>query len=162
MSAEAVLALGQVVAVLLAGFAIIVTLRGIRDQLWVVVFTEYTRRHAEIVKELPSESRRPGAKFELSQLAGPDRDRVYNTMRAYLNLCWEEYYLVEKGKIDKETWEIWKLGIRDTMQLPWFRSTWDEMRAEYSPFDEFCLFMDECLSDGVALATPGATRVSSR
>jgi hypothetical protein len=50
MSAEAVLALGQVVALLLAGFAIIVTLRGIRDQLWVVVFTEYTGRHAEIVR----------------------------------------------------------------------------------------------------------------
>jgi hypothetical protein len=66
MSAEVLLALGQVLTVLLAGLAILVTLRGIRDQLWVVIFTEYTRRHGEIVKELPSESRRPGGNLDLN------------------------------------------------------------------------------------------------
>lgn len=59
MSADAIVALAQVAAVLLAAFAIIVTLRGVRDQLWVIVFTEYTKRYAETVSDLP---RRPAGR----------------------------------------------------------------------------------------------------
>ena len=167
MSADAVVALGQVAAVLLAAFAIIVTLRGVRDQLWVIVFTEYTKRYTETVRDLPSEARRPNGKFDFSQLGGSDRDRVYNAMRAYLNLCSEEFYLQKKGRIDRETWEIWKLGIRDTMRLPWLHDTWGEMREEYVYFDEFCRFMDECLaressSEPVAPKSSGLAAMTNR
>jgi len=155
MSADSVVAIGQVAAVLVAAFAIIVTLRGVRNQLWIIVFTEYTKRYSETVKDLPSEARRPNGKFDLSQLDGSDRDRVYNAMRSYLNLCSEEFYLHKKKRIDTETWEIWKLGIKDIMRLPWFRNTWDEIRGEYVYFDDFCRFMDECLGDGsTAAVTP--------
>jgi hypothetical protein len=145
MSADAIVALAQVAAVLVAAFAIIVTLRGVRNQLWVIVFTEYTKRYADIVRDLPAEARQPNSKFDLSQLSGADRDRAYNAMRGYLNLCSEEFHLHKKGRIDHETWEIWTLGIQDTMRPPWFRKTWEEIRGEYIYFKDFCQFMDECL-----------------
>lgn len=147
MSADAIVALAQVAAVLLAAFAIIVTLRGVRDQLWVIVFTEYTKRYAETVSDLPSEARRPDGRFDLNQLSGPDRDRAYNAMRGYLNLCSEEFYLHKRGRIDDETWEIWTLGIKDTMRPPWCRKTWEEIRGEYVYLKGFNEFMDDCLEE---------------
>jgi hypothetical protein len=53
-----------------------------------------------------------------------------NVVRGYLNLCSEEYWLYQRRKIDNGTWEIWKLGMIDTVKLPWFRSAWEDLRDE--------------------------------
>lgn len=39
-----------VASVLVAGVAVFYSLQGLRDQLWLQMFSEYTRRYAEIVK----------------------------------------------------------------------------------------------------------------
>lgn len=145
MTTEQVIAVAKVGAVLLAGLAIFMTLRGLRAQLWLVTFAEYTRRYSEIVEDLPSDSRRPGGGFRLAELAPEQRGRVLNTVRAYLNLCSEEFYLQSRGKIDQETWGIWKSGIEDTVRLPWIQQSWEEMQAEYSYYPDFCRFMDDCV-----------------
>jgi hypothetical protein len=135
-----------VVTVILAGIGVYVTLRGIRDQLWLQTFAEYTRRYAEIVRELPSESRRPDGSFDLDTLATEDRGRVLNAARGYLNLTAEEYFLHKRGRIDHETWEIWKSGIVATMTLPWVRLAWTELEQEYMYFPEYCSFVSECMA----------------
>lgn len=153
MSADAIVALAQVAAVLVAAFAIVVTLKGLRNQLWVVVFTEYTKRYADIVKDLPSEARRPNGQFDLTKLSGDDHERAYNAMRGYLNLCSEEFFLHKKGRIDDETWRIWTLGMEDTMRPPWFRKTWEEIKDEYVYLKGFNEFMDDCLEEKAPTVT---------
>lgn len=140
-------ALTAVATVLLTVVAIFATLRGIRDQLRLQTFSEYTRRYAEIVSELPSESRSPHGSFELSSLEPDRRDAVLNAARAYLNLTSEELYLHQKGHIDPDTWEIWSTGIRETVGLPWLRQSWQQLRAEYTYFSDFVAFVEGCLSE---------------
>src|SRR5919204_1171163 len=112
MTTEQVIAVAEVVAVFVAGTAVYITLRGLRHELWLQTFAEYTRRYSEIVMNLPSESRRPGGAFDLSQLGSDQRNLVLNSVRAYLNLYSEEFYLKGRGRIDGETWDIWKVVSR--------------------------------------------------
>lgn len=134
--------------------AIFITLRGVRAQLWLHTFSEYTRRYAEVVTELPAGARDPEGDFDLHQLTAAERDRITNVVRAYLNLCSEEYYLWSKGKIDRETWTIWTTGIEDMFRLAWFRRSWDEFRSEYKLYPRFGEFCDECLAARTPASAP--------
>jgi hypothetical protein len=133
-------------AVFVAAVSILVTLKGIRDQLWLHMFSEYTKRYSEIVKSLPSESRRPGSDFRFEELSHEAQGEMLNVVRAYLNLCSEEYYLHRRGRIDRETWALWRLGMEETFRLPWMRQTWKLVRAEYVFFEEFNQFIDDCIA----------------
>jgi hypothetical protein len=139
MSAETLVAIAELAAVVVGITAILVTLRAVRDQLWIQTFTEYTGRYAEIWDDLPSEARVPGSDFDLDVLPTAERGRLLNTVRGYLNLCSEEFWLYKKRKIDPETWGIWKVGIADNVRLPWFRSSWKELKSEYNSFPEDAL-----------------------
>lgn len=145
-------ALAALATVLLTGIAIFVTLRGIRDQLRLQTFSEYTRRYGEIVRDLPSESRSPVGEFDLSSLLPERRDVVLNTARAYLNMTSEEFFLNSKGHIDPDTWEIWQAGMRETLGLPWLRQAWQELRPEYTYVAEFAHFVDSSLSEDKTLS----------
>lgn len=141
MSVQVVVAITEIAAVVVGAGAILLALKGVREQLWLMTFTEYTKRYSDIVKDLPSEARRPQGNFDLTKLDPEQRDRVLNTMRNYLNLCSEEYFLAKRGRIDPETWGIWQAGISETLNLPWCRETWDAVRDEYRYFQEFCDFV---------------------
>jgi hypothetical protein len=125
--------------------ALYVTIRGMRDQLWLHTFSEYTRRYAEVVRDLPSDSRRPNSSFDIHALADEERDRVLNSARAYLNLTSEEFFLHSRGRIDDETWSIWRTGIEQTVRLPWARGAWAELEPEYEYVPEFSAFVKRCL-----------------
>lgn len=111
VDAEKIVAIATVVGVLASLGAVAVSLRGLRDQLWLQTFAEYTRRYSDIVRELPSEARRPGGSFVFEELEPDEQGRMLNIARAYLNLCSEEYFLHSRGRIDDETWSIWREGM---------------------------------------------------
>jgi hypothetical protein len=71
---------------------------------------------------------------------------VLNAARAYLNLTSEEFFLHARGRIDDETWRIWKTGIAETVRLPWLQLAWQVLEIEYAYFPEYCGFIDECPS----------------
>jgi hypothetical protein len=126
--------------------ALFVTIQGMRNQLWLHTFSEYTRRYAEVVRDLPSDSRRPGSSFDLQALPADERDRVLNAARAYLNLTSEEFFLHSRGRIDDETWSIWRTGIEQTVRLPWLREAWVDLEPEYEYVPEFRRFLTRCLA----------------
>lgn len=145
MTMDTIIALGTVALVLATIIVGIWSLKSVSRQLWLQTFSEYTRRYSEIMNELPSEARRPGGEFSLAELSPGDRGRTLNTMRRYLNLCSEELYLYKRGRVDGETWDVWKAGIRDTIRLPWFQTAWDFLRIEYEYYQDFVSFMDDLL-----------------
>jgi hypothetical protein len=138
---QGILALASVASVVVAIGAVIVALRSVRDQLWLHTFSEYTGRYASIVRELPSEARRPGSDYAFEKLNDHEQGELLNTSRAYLNLCSEEYYLHERGLIDPETWKIWCDAMVDVLRAPWIQTTWNELKPEYK-FWAFCDFLD--------------------
>jgi hypothetical protein len=143
---EEIVAIATVAGVLVGLAATVVALRGVRNQLWLQTFSEYTRRYSEIVRELPSEARRPGGRFIFEELDDEHQGHVLNTARSYLNLCSEEYFLHSRGRIDDETWEIWRAGMVEVLRAPWIQTTWDLLRSEYR-FAEFCEFLDSCVQE---------------
>jgi hypothetical protein len=151
-----IVALASVAGVIVALATVVVALRGVRDQLWLQTFSEYTRRYGEIVRELPSEARRPGGHFVFDELDTEEQGRVLNIARAYLNLCSEEYFLHSRGRIDDETWAIWQGGIVEVFRAPWIQSTWTMLKPEYD-FFEFCSFLDDCIDEARAAASASAT-----
>jgi hypothetical protein len=147
MSADVVVALAEVMAVIVAAIAILVALHGIKQQLWLTIFSEYTSRYSEIMEDLPFEVRDPNAYFDLGSVPVIERDRILAAARKYINLCSEELYLHTKGKIDDETWSIWHTGIRDTMRTPCFTKAWELLRPEYEFYPALMEMMDRLVED---------------
>ena len=143
MSATDILVVCGIATVIVAMVAVFIEIKGVRDQLWLHTFAEYTRRYSEIAEKLPSESRHPEGHFSLEGLSQDRRDEIMNAARAYLNLCSEEFYLHDRGRVDDETWGIWQEGMQATFKLPWIQQTWTILRVEYESVPGFCEFLEE-------------------
>jgi len=139
VTTDQLLAFGLLLVTLGVGVS---TLIGIRNQLWMQMFAEYTRRYSEIMDEVPFEARRPGGAYSLEALPTDQHHEVLRALRNYLNLCSEELYLAKTRRLDRRTWRIWTSGIKDTLRLPCFNAGWREMRGEYEYFPEFVTFID--------------------
>lgn len=141
MGMQDIAAWAQVAAVLAAAVAIYASLRGIRNDLWLQMFTEYTSRYSAITSELAQGLRTKQGPC-LQELADSEREKALGTMRRYFNLCSEEMYLFVNKKIDKKTWSIWSKGIEGAMARPFFDEAWTALRDDYQFFPDFIEYMD--------------------
>jgi hypothetical protein len=132
----------EVVAIGVASAAVYFAVAGVRDQLRLQTFAEYTRRYGDIFGSLSSVARDPGSDFALADLDEADRDRHLNIARSYFNLCSEEYYLHKRRRIDRDTWAIWCQGMTEVMRLRWLRAAWISLGSEYSYVPEFAEFFE--------------------
>ncbi len=151
-------AITGLVGVVVSAGAIVITLRSVRDQLRLHAFMEYTRRYSEITKRVPSQWRDPSTRRSLEALEDDERGSILNSAREYLNLCSEEFFLHDQGRIDDETWTIWTQGIVQTVGLPWIRESWDVLRPEYDYVPRFSAFID-ILSQPIRCQRPIALTV---
>jgi len=67
-------------------------------------------------------------------------------MRAYFDLCSEEYYLWKKGNIDNDTWEEWKAGIEFAFSKPAFTQAWENLRLDETYYKNFTEFVANKIS----------------
>jgi hypothetical protein len=145
-----------------AAVGVWVQLRGIQNQLWLQMFTEYTRRYSEVMAGIPFEASGIGAPAELSTLEEDQRKAVIGGMRRYFNLCSEEFYLHQKERVDGETWGIWQSGIQASTRGPFFASSWRYLRAEYRFYPAFSKLIDGVIANadtgesGKSASTPSA------
>ena len=130
-----------VVSVLVAMGATAAALRGVREQLRLQVFLEFTRRYNELVLDLPEGARDP--RVDPDTVSRIDPAALRRFARGYFNLCSEEHFLQRQKKIEPTIWSIWCSGIDNVLRLSWLRSLWGELRVEYEPYREFADFMDE-------------------
>jgi hypothetical protein len=127
------------------GFAVALSIRSVRDELWLQTFSDYTRRYLDILDSLPEEARVPEGSVDPEALLPDERRRLLISLRRYFNLCSQEFYLRNRKRIDTETWRIWESGIRATMRLPTFRTGWGILGKEYAYFVGFHSFMEDVL-----------------
>lgn len=146
MNADLMVAIATFLLVLATAGAALFSLRGIRDQLWLMTFAEYTKRYSAIVDGLPTAARNPTGNYDLETGDPSERERVLVAYRRYLNLCSEELYLHTRRMLDHQTWGIWTTGIRDTARSAAFRSAWTRLKTEYAYYPDFCDFMDGVVS----------------
>jgi hypothetical protein len=89
---------GSLAAVVVSALAIVAGLKGVRDQMRVTVFLEYTERYARIMQNMPYEAREPGSGYQLASQSSEERHRVLAVFREYLNLCSEEKWLHDQKR----------------------------------------------------------------
>jgi hypothetical protein len=123
--------------------AIHASLLGVRDQLRTSVFVAYTERYFKILVRLPFDARRPGSDYRLEDVSQAERTVVLSVFREYFNLCSEELWLFSTERIDKATWEAWRLGMKDTARFRCFNEAWQYLAGEYSIYEQFWKFMNE-------------------
>jgi hypothetical protein len=73
------------------------------------LFAEYTKRYQKIMLHFPESLHHPN--FDYDKLNAEQKDEILRYMRAYFDLCSEEYDLHQQKVIDKKVWENWKEGM---------------------------------------------------
>ena len=97
----------QIIALILVSLGIIISFISLKIQLKLNLFTDYTKRYQEIMLHIPE---------EVFSEEGIDYDseagrNIILYMRAYFDLCSEEFYL-SKGHINMKIWHEWESGIK--------------------------------------------------
>jgi hypothetical protein len=151
MTATQWIVIASIAAVVVSAIAIVAGLKGVRDQMRVTVFLEYTERYAKIMQNMPYAARDPGSGYRLAEQSEEERHRVLAVFREYLNLCSEEKWLRDRKRIDRPTWKIWEQGMLDVARFPPFSEAWSLLEPEYSAYGDFQLFIKRTLlSDDVS------------
>lgn len=115
-----------------------VQIRQVKNQLILQNYSEYTRRYAEIVHRLPEVIN--SEEFELGAWR-TDNDFMRN-MRAFFDLCFEEWDLHNRELIPTASWNIWRGGIQTAMRRAAFQQAWEIVRDTSGFGDEFNNWMD--------------------
>jgi hypothetical protein len=77
--------------------------------------------------------------FELE--GRPDYHSVMRAIRAYFDLCFEEWYMKQRGLIDDRAWLVWKGGMRTAFSKPAFQQAWELVKRDTEFGQEFEQFV---------------------
>lgn len=64
-------------------------------------------------------------------------------MRAYFDLCSEEYYLWKNKNVDEDTWKEWESGIKFTFSKPAFKQAWSVVKLDTIYYGEFSNYIND-------------------
>lgn len=133
----------SIIGVFITAIALWFTVRSFQKQLHLNFFSEYTKRYQEITLNLPESVNRED--FDYDSLEPEIRDQTLRYMRAYFDLCSEEYFLKRKKHIDDETWKEWKTGMEFAFSKTAFREAWKLLQLDTIYYGEFTKFVSDCM-----------------
>ncbi len=131
-------------AAVVAIVALVLQSRSTRKQLKLQNFIEYTKRYQEIILHFPENINESNFTFESLQ-TDEVRNKTMRYMRAYFDLCFEEYTLHQKKFIDNDLWSIWEGGMEKAFSKPAFLEAWDAVKKDTRFGDVFVSFVDNKL-----------------
>lgn len=118
ISTVAIAAIGVIIAIC----ANINQLNTFNKQLKLNFFSDYTKRYQEILLNFPENVN--DEDFSLEKLKRKEYNKTLRYMRAYFDLCSEEFYLNSKKYIDDEVWRVWEGGITFALSKTAFQQSW--------------------------------------
>ena len=124
------------IGVIISLIALIFTVRSFIAQQKLSVFIEYTKRYSDINHTFPVDI--SSDTFVLND--HKDKENILKNMRAYFELCSEEYYLKNEKGLINSSWEGWTKGMLLKFEKPAFKDAWEILKTEeiqYIPFVEF-------------------------
>jgi len=90
-------------------------------------FLAYTQRYQDIMASLPISIEYDD--FSLDTLEAEEKESALRWIRAYYDLCSEEFYLKEQHLVDAAVWHLWESGMTDSLRKPAFRQAWKIIQA---------------------------------
>lgn len=143
------------VGILVALTALIYQMRQYTVQLRLQTFMAYTERYQQIMLELPSTIESDS--FDLQSLCDDEREKTLRWLRAYFDLCSEEFHLWQTKRIENSVWEKWNAGIRDSLSKPAYAQAWREIQKHhYYPSEsyEFIKYVERTLQASFKTPSP--------
>lgn len=114
-------------------------IRQVNEQLFLQHFSDYTKRYQEIVLEFPESINEQS--FDLAN--DPKHDYVMRQMRAYADLCFEEWFLHSNFSIHPKIWATWNDGMDTAFSKRAFRDAWAAIKKHTKYGPAFEAFIDE-------------------
>jgi hypothetical protein len=133
----------SIVGVFITAVALWFTVRSFKKQLQLNFFSEYTRRYQEITLNLPESINDDD--FDYGSLPPDVKDKTMRYMRAYFDLCSEEYFLKSKGNIDNDTWQEWETGMKFAFSKSAFQQAWEMLQLDTTYYGEFSKFVNKSI-----------------
>ncbi|MGV3468121.1 hypothetical protein [Limnobacter sp.] len=132
----------------ITALALFFTVRSFRKQLQLQFFADYTKRYQEIILNFPEQINEDN--FSIDDLAPDVRDRTLRYMRAYFDLCSEEYFLWKNDNIDDTTWKEWKSGMCFAFSKPAFKQAWNKLRLDTIYYGDFTSLVKSSINSELA------------
>lgn len=136
-------AIATFLGVVVAAVAIWLQISKLNNQLLIQQFSEYTKRYQGIILNFPENINEPSFDFA----SDTNRDLTMRYMRAYFDLCFEEWYLNQRKLIDSETWKIWEGGMRTALSKTAFINAWIQIEKDTGFSLEFKEFLEKLSPD---------------
>lgn len=143
------LAVAVIVAVILLATAVVLldTLKVLRHQLRVANqqlklqnYMEYTKRYQKIILNFPENINEDN--FNMGYISPKKRNKTMRYMRAYYDLCSEEFDLKSKGYIDTKMWQSWKDGMEFAFSKEAFQQAWGKIKTDTRYSKSFIRFVE--------------------
>ena len=152
MTTSNVLAVIAIVATLAGIWVVYRQLQFLNQQARMQNFAEYTRRYQQIGLNFPED-----INAENFSLQGhKNYSRVMRYMRAYYDLCFEEWYLHREGLIESKFWTVWIEGIETALSKSAFQQAWKVMQADTNFGPDFSKFV----ADRINSSCPDAKQLA--
>ena len=141
----------QLIALLIAFGGLIVSLvyniiqqKAFTKQMRLQFFAEFTKRYQEIIVHFPVSISDPD--FDYAKLEPSVRDYALRYMRAYFDLCSEEYHLYLSGNLDEKTWKEWRSGIENAFSKKAYQDAWEIINLNSYYYSDFVGLVEEILN----------------
>lgn len=134
----------SIITALIAVSALIWQIRTNNKQSKMQTFLVYTQRYQDIFINLPSgiESN----DFDINN-GEYDKEMFLRNLRAYFDLCSEQYQLHKRGLIDDKVWTLWKNGMKDSLKKPAFIQAWKEIQSHDYYHRHFADYIDRLIPE---------------
>jgi hypothetical protein len=84
-----------------------------------------SREYRELARAIPIDS------YLGKELAPEVLESALSVFFQYFHLSNTQAHLRWRGRVSKQTWSVWALGIRSTMSLPAFRQAWKKLEPAH-------------------------------
>jgi len=131
------------ISILIAAASLFFGIYIYRKQTNIQIFLDFTKRYEGIMDSFPNDT----VFYRLSTDMEPPPESKELTLAVlkYLNLCSEEYYLMEEKLLSKKLWNIWKDELENILQSKLVRREWPKIKNEYSAYKEFQMYVDDLI-----------------
>ncbi|WP_051305594.1 lipase chaperone [Desulfogranum mediterraneum] len=107
-------------------------------------FMTYTQRYQDILINLPVGVESIEFKFPVEK---EEKELILRWLRAYFDLCSEEYFLNKNGLIQNEAWNLWEGGMKDSLKKPAFKEAWEELQSNQYYHKEFAGYIKKIIGN---------------
>lgn len=133
-------AVATFLGVFVAFIALYLQFRKMNQQLQLQQFADYTKRYQDIVYRFPENINEAGFNYE--NLSADEFRLVMRNMRSYFDLSFEEWHLNRNGYLNRDSWTVWRGGMKTAMSKAAFQQAWQRIRKDTAFGDEFERFID--------------------